>query len=227
MDIIHAGGDVNTKLSYEEVDLDLLAKIAVVVDYYHFAAAEPVKTWGDQWMVSLDRSGKPVLKEYCPDLMLWMCVAYGFRDPFNVWKTSQTMLRSCKGWIDEPEKLPIAPRIKEMNDALTETINELHELLLQFQTNHQCPLRPNQAQRCGSELGWLTQEMDRFGILALAHTSDLIPAVSIEEICRELRYIGSPNYHTDHPPCKFSYIVRPITDKLAEKASDFSNLERN
>jgi hypothetical protein len=60
------------------LSLEMLAKIAVLVDYY--GCAEAVELWTEKWIEHL-RDSSPIPSTYCRDLILWMCVAWVFRLP--------------------------------------------------------------------------------------------------------------------------------------------------
>jgi hypothetical protein len=58
------------------VTLEMLAKIAVLVDYYK--CDEAVELFKDHWLADL-RKKTPVPTTYCRDLILWVWVAWTFR----------------------------------------------------------------------------------------------------------------------------------------------------
>jgi hypothetical protein len=60
------------------INLELLAKIAVLVDYYD--CSEAVALWGRVWLWWADLK-EPVENRYDRRLVLWICVAVVFRQP--------------------------------------------------------------------------------------------------------------------------------------------------
>jgi hypothetical protein len=59
------------------VSLEMLAKIAVLVDYYGLGGAEVMERELKSWINAV-RQSNPVPRSYCRDLMLWICVAQVF-----------------------------------------------------------------------------------------------------------------------------------------------------
>ena len=71
MNVVHS----KTEKVPRRVSLELLAQIAVVVDYYKFHGA--VKFFSDTWIEEIGKGGS-IPEEYCRDLILWLCVACVF-----------------------------------------------------------------------------------------------------------------------------------------------------
>jgi hypothetical protein len=78
LNIIHVK---NNQVTHEP-ELELLTKIAVLVDYYD--CGEAVSIWSRVWMAWL-QDVDPVPAQYGRKLMLWMCIAGVFRQD-KIWK---------------------------------------------------------------------------------------------------------------------------------------------
>jgi hypothetical protein len=65
------------------VSLEMLAKIAVLVDYYH-DCGEAIELFTTIWIDHL-RANSTIPTTYCRDLVLWICIArvFNLRDDFN------------------------------------------------------------------------------------------------------------------------------------------------
>jgi hypothetical protein len=68
-------------------DLDFLAKMAVLVDYY--GCNEAVEMYSDTW-VNWAREKSPVPTTYCRELILWLCVSAVFRVS-DIFKTASNI----------------------------------------------------------------------------------------------------------------------------------------
>jgi hypothetical protein len=64
------------------VDLELLAKFAVIVDFYE--CEEAVEVWTDGW-IKLITSSSLVPQTYGRDVILWICIArvFGLKEQFK------------------------------------------------------------------------------------------------------------------------------------------------
>jgi hypothetical protein len=84
------------------VSLELMTKIAVIVDFYEFE--EAVEGWTDRWLALLLRS--PVPQRYCRDVVLWICIAriFGLRNEYRA--STEVVIRHATGNINTME-LPI------------------------------------------------------------------------------------------------------------------------
>jgi hypothetical protein len=72
------------------VSLEMLAKIAVLVDFYK--CAEALESFTERWVERL-RVATPVPSYFCRDLMLWMCVAWVLRLPQEFVQTTTVAIR--------------------------------------------------------------------------------------------------------------------------------------
>jgi hypothetical protein len=60
------------------ISLEMLAKIAVLIDFYD--CAEALESFTERWIEHL-RETAPVPSYFCRDLLLWMCIAWVLRIP--------------------------------------------------------------------------------------------------------------------------------------------------
>jgi hypothetical protein len=67
------------------LSLEMLAKIAVLIDYYE--CAEAVELCTERWTEHI-RNASPVPSVFCRDLMLWMCIAWVLRMPDEFTQTT-------------------------------------------------------------------------------------------------------------------------------------------
>ncbi|PVH91883.1 hypothetical protein DM02DRAFT_702549, partial [Periconia macrospinosa] len=68
---------VRTRQVPTTVSLEMLAKVAVLVDYYELQNAEVMERDTRDWITELRRSVK-IPSTYCRDLMLWICISRVF-----------------------------------------------------------------------------------------------------------------------------------------------------
>lgn len=72
------------------VTLEMLAKIAVLVDFYK--CAEALESFTERWIERL-RVATPVPAYFCRDVMLWMCIAWVFRLPQEFVQSTTVAIR--------------------------------------------------------------------------------------------------------------------------------------
>lgn len=72
------------------ISLEMLAKVAVLVDDYD--CAEALESYTERWIENL-RMISPIPSHFCRDLMLWMCIAWVFRLPQEFSRTTTVAIR--------------------------------------------------------------------------------------------------------------------------------------
>lgn len=72
------------------VSLEMLAKIAVLIDFYD--CAEALEVFTERWIEHL-RMFSPVPSHFCRDLMLWMCIAWVLKLPKEFKQTTTVAIR--------------------------------------------------------------------------------------------------------------------------------------
>jgi hypothetical protein len=88
------------------VTLEMLAKIAVVVDYYD--CKEAVELFAEQWIGQLKRIAIP--KFYCRDLVLWIWVAWVFDQTEQFQQATAVAINQSTEHVRTME-LPIPARV--------------------------------------------------------------------------------------------------------------------
>jgi hypothetical protein len=78
-----------------KLTLEMLAKVAVLGDYYD--CREAVVFFADTWINALDN---PIPTTYSRDLILWLWVAWYFHLPANFKEATSTAMSLSNGWID-------------------------------------------------------------------------------------------------------------------------------
>ncbi|KAL4871278.1 hypothetical protein BDV12DRAFT_183914 [Aspergillus spectabilis] len=149
-----------------KLTLEILAKVAVLVDYYECKEAVYILT--DIWISFLEEK---IPTTYPRDLILWLWVSWFFQLPaqFNE-STSTAML-----WSDDCTSnlgLPILDKVMSaMNDCRHEAINTLIHFLHEprkalLSSKRGCSFE------CGSIIyGALTKDMQSSDLLSLKHTT--------------------------------------------------------
>ncbi|KAL5411204.1 hypothetical protein PMIN04_010326 [Paraphaeosphaeria minitans] len=96
---------VRTRRIPATVSLEMLAKIAVLVDYYELEDAEVMERDVRDWIAQL-RCNIPVPSFYCRDLMLWICISRTFHMSEEFEKVTALAIKGSEGWIQTLD-LPI------------------------------------------------------------------------------------------------------------------------
>ncbi|KAK8121399.1 hypothetical protein PG999_005519 [Apiospora kogelbergensis] len=154
MNIIHG----RNRAVPRSISLEMLAKIAVLVDYYQ--CHEAVELFAACWTQNLS----PLPKEYCRDLTLWISISWVFyrKDLFET--LTKVAIKETAGPL-QTLGLPIPQHIVEVIDQQRqETINDiisgLHTLVSYFHIRSKCTFE------CSSILlGALTKQMQIKGLL--------------------------------------------------------------
>jgi hypothetical protein len=84
--------------------LEMLARMAVLVDYYR--CSEAVSVWSEMWINSA-RSAYPVPATYGRDLVLWMCIAWIFKLPAEFKQTTKAVILQSETPAVQNMYLPI------------------------------------------------------------------------------------------------------------------------
>jgi hypothetical protein len=101
MNIIHG----KNRSVPKSINLEMLAEVAVLVDYYE--CYEAVEVYSDMWMAPLR---KKVPKTYCKEIVLWVCISWIFRQPAEFHTATGVALNFSTDPIQTME-LPIPERI--------------------------------------------------------------------------------------------------------------------
>ncbi|EMD86664.1 hypothetical protein COCC4DRAFT_143682 [Bipolaris maydis ATCC 48331] len=178
---------VRTRQVPATVSLEMLAKIAVLVDYYELENAEAIERDTQNWIASVRRN-VAIPSSYCRNLMLWICISRVFCMSEEFEKATAVAIKESKGWIQALD-LPIHQGITSSIDrsrcnALEHVISELHRLLGVYRDfNYSCPHNPSYSFQCGAFLfGALMKYMERWGCLSPRPENPFM-GISLNEIC--------------------------------------------
>lgn len=175
------------------VSLVMLAKIAVLVDYYNCAEAVELST--EMWVKDL-KNTTPIPSKRCRNLMLWMCTAWVLRLPQEFAQTTTVAIKQSKQDELSTLDLPITGFVDSIDQARIEAIgtiiSQLHGLLDEYRSTDYCCPSGNYSFECGSILyGALTKEMDSLGLLVPYQVAPF-PAMSFSEIYSKVHNVKSP-----------------------------------
>ncbi|RMZ67717.1 Nuclear pore [Pyrenophora seminiperda CCB06] len=161
---------VRTRRVPATVSLEMLAKIAVLVDYYELENAEVMERDTKDWIANVRRS-VAIPSSYCRDLMLWICISRVFcmREEFE--KTTAVAIKETS--IE-----------RSRCNALEHIISELHRLLGAYRDiSYSCPNNSSYSFQCGAFLfGALMKYMERWGYLSPRPESPFM-GISLNAIC--------------------------------------------
>ncbi|KAF1997510.1 hypothetical protein P154DRAFT_496699 [Amniculicola lignicola CBS 123094] len=173
-----------------ELELEVLAKIAVLVDYYE--CAEVLELFSDMWIEKL-RKDVMVPLIYCRDLMLWLCVALVFRLSEEFKTATLVAIRWAPGPIGSLG-LPISPSTVHKLDRRRNTAIELIMATLDlWLENYQSPEYKCRVTKynfeCGAYfLGALTKGMYNTQLYPLRHVAPF-EGLSFEALYAKVRGI--------------------------------------
>ncbi len=231
MNIIHGRNRAVPRV----VSLELLAKIAVVSDYYK--CHEAVEVFSELWIEGLKRK-HALPTQVDKELALWLCVSWVFHDPGVYTSVTSTAIRESQGPIPT-FGLPISEKIvgKEARAALltqsltssTETIDRqrqgfihqistmLHNLAVSIRDGPECSFR------CSSmQLGALTKGMHAKGLGPRPESP--LRGRSVTDMMEAARSIRSPgsdcyggHYARASQPCDIVSRIKLELDVLEAK----------
>ncbi|KAJ6191981.1 hypothetical protein J3E72DRAFT_253957 [Bipolaris maydis] len=178
---------VRTRQVPATVSLEVLAKIAVLVDYYELENAEAIERDTQNWIASVRRN-VAIPSSYCRELMLWICISRVFCMSEEFEKATAVAIKESKGWIQTLD-LPIHQGVTSSIDrsrcnALEHVISELHRLLGVYRDfNYSCPYSSSYSFQCGAFLfGALMKYMERWGYLS-PRPENPFTGISLNAIC--------------------------------------------
>jgi len=178
-----------------EVTLEMLAKIAVLEDYYNFE--ESLDVFTEVWVQSLTKTSIPTI--YCRDLVLWVWVAWIFDVEQQFTQATDTVIRQSTESFQTLE-LPIPTRVSDELDckryqAIESVIEQLHQHLEKYRrTDYTCLYGTALSFQCGSFLlGSMMKEMSRLG---LCEPRPEVPFtdLSFSALCEQVQGMQSPSW---------------------------------
>jgi hypothetical protein len=243
MNIIHG----HTRKVTRTVSLEMLAKLAVLVDYYQ--CPEVVEVFSEMWINQL----KGTLPEtYSRDLILWICISWVFHQSYEFEVTTGIALMQSEGPM-QTLRLPI-PKIivgrfavrlrnttplttrtekidQQRQESIDQIITALHDLLDGFRESREpCSFE------CDSILlGALTKQMHTRGLFSPRPALPLL-GFNFATTAKSIRDIHSPvwisvNDSRKHK-CRLPTRIHPIIDRVEKgmkglALKDISLLEVN
>lgn len=198
------------------VSLEMLAKIAVLVDYYE--CQEALTVWTPIW-ISYLTPRSPVPSNYCRDLILWLCTAWVFDDADRFRHACDIAIKQSTEEMRTLD-LPIPDRVSGMLllrflnlnrflttmtdkiesmrcQAIERVVGGVHSLLENYRSSHYtCPTDRGQSFECGSFLfGALTKRLNEHKYLS-PRPDVPYRGLSFDRICSEVEVMESPGWYT-------------------------------
>ncbi|KAF2728672.1 hypothetical protein EJ04DRAFT_503744 [Polyplosphaeria fusca] len=208
----------------DTVDLEMLAKIAVLMDYYE--CSEALQLCTKMWVQALGEASK-VPNVMGRELIIWLFVAwtFGMHDQFQ--SACDTAIKEGFGELDTLE-LPIPAAVTAVNDTRVKLISEISDglfaLFNKFQSAEYVCLLSNKSFECGCILlGALTRGLDAIGVL---NTDAPFDGISVSGLCDSARAMRSPvwfcsasasGYQRTKHPCG---LQTPVNDVLSKAGKD-------
>ncbi|KAM6476150.1 hypothetical protein HDV62DRAFT_257696 [Trichoderma sp. SZMC 28011] len=188
MNIIHG----RTSKVPRYIDLELLAKMAVLVDYYqcHEVVAFFSQTWLSSIFIVIPRKGER-------DFMLRLVVCLVFSETFNFQLLTKTIIWGATGPIDSlglPIKQDIIDALNDSREYAIETVvAEFLKLRQRLCEDQMCSFE------CSSiHLGALLKAMSKMGLMDPIPTSPY-PGHSLMALEQAIREIKEPTWETNCP----------------------------
>jgi hypothetical protein len=89
-----------------KLTLEMLAKVAVLVDYYE--CKEAMSVWTTIWIDALEEK---IPSTYSRDLFLWLWISWFFQLPTQFKELTSTAMSQSNGWINNGLGLPIPDKV--------------------------------------------------------------------------------------------------------------------
>ncbi|KAF2488623.1 hypothetical protein BU16DRAFT_532128 [Lophium mytilinum] len=180
------------------VSLEMLAKLATLIDYYD--CAEAAEGWTERWIDHL-KTTSPIPSTHCRDLMLWMCIAWVLRLPSEFAQTTAVAIKQSKQKELPTLGLPITGFVDRIDQARVRAIatvdSQLRILLHDYRAaDYCCPRGSQYSFECGSILyGALTK-----GLVSSELSYLFVPfaGISFCELQEKVKSIKSPMWMTDY-----------------------------
>ncbi|KAH8625721.1 hypothetical protein IG631_19600 [Alternaria alternata] len=220
-----------------KVSLDMLAKIAILEDYYTFG--ESLDVFTEMWVQELIKVSIPTV--YCRDLVLWIWVAWLF-DKDQQFKEATTVAIKQSTEALRTLDLPIPtilsgmfiPRSDEIRDrlhtadeidttryqAIDFVVEALHERLERYRSiDYLCPSSDYYSFECGSFLlGNMMKELIRLNLYQ-PRPEIPFPNLSFNDLCERVRGIRSAHWAPEMTYHRHSCTLNAAMEILIEDVS--------
>ncbi|KAH6845614.1 hypothetical protein B0I37DRAFT_189601 [Chaetomium sp. MPI-CAGE-AT-0009] len=173
------------------VSLHMLAKIAVIIDYYKIHEALEVMT--TLWMASL----KPSMPShwFLPDDVLWIFVSWVFVDGTAFTQITKTAILWSKKDVGVPEGLPIPPTIIDrINQRRKESLSAIAQGLHDLQQNYREGREGCSFECSAIRLGALTKNLHDLKLLGHPPENPCGDA-SVTEVAERISTMKSPTWY--------------------------------
>ncbi|KAH0551143.1 hypothetical protein GP486_007519 [Trichoglossum hirsutum] len=209
MNVIHG----RTRAVPQSISLELLAKIAVLVDYYK--CEEVIRVFLEMWISQLKEN---LPETYSRDLILWICISWVFRLSKQFTIATNIALQQSRGPI-QTLGLPIPARVAEIIDqqrqeSIDRIVEALHNLFIYFSHQNMC------SPECSSMLlGAFTKEMDSRSLSSPRPKKPFL-GISFAETARSIRDMQLPVWCYHRPQrysCSFDPRIFPIVGSRSMK----------
>ncbi|KAF2258087.1 hypothetical protein CC78DRAFT_572744 [Lojkania enalia] len=221
------------------LSLELLAKIAVLIDYYE--CSEAVEVFSDLWTSRLKKT-VDIPNLFTRDLVLWLCVSWVFRMPVQFEQVTRVAITQSIDETFDTLELPIPLKVTAaIDDARIKGIESLvsgfNTLSGKFLSDaYLCPVtHGNKSYECGCILlGALTKAMNNIGI---RNGETPFDGLSFMDICHRMASRTTPiwyqssssgHYQSQHP-CNLKTYVKDVIVEASRgiQGLNLGILERN
>ncbi|KUM59959.1 hypothetical protein ACN42_g7184 [Penicillium freii] len=172
-----------------KLTLEMLAKVAVIADYYE--CKEPLHLITDIWVSSMEER---IPATYSRDLILWLWVSWFFQLP-SQFEESTSAVMSCSENVIGGWELPIPDRViglmnKSREEAINNLVHLLHATLEAFLSRSQgCSFE------CSSIMyGALTIHMESIDILSPKRAARF-PNLNYNDLTQKVLSFTSPQWY--------------------------------
>jgi len=214
MSIVHG----QTHQVPRKISLNLLAKVAVIVDYYKFHKA--VEFFFQVWIEQIET---PAEWQYGADFLLRLLVSCIFQEKEMFQKLTKVYLLHARGPIHQLDLPPLAlirdPLEQARQNLVAKTIEEVHALLRSFYK----PDPPCSFNCAAFQFGLLAKGLHTLGLYDpqpqapfLGYSFDAIQAV-VENL-HAPRYTSEPEYSDGRhrQECNLTDKIKPIFQRLRD-----------
>ncbi|XP_014558706.1 hypothetical protein COCVIDRAFT_35998 [Bipolaris victoriae FI3] len=182
----------------KQLSLEMLAKIAVMVD--HYKCWEAFELISQTWIRHI-RVCHPMPQTYSCDLMLWMLVTWVFKLPKEFTRATAIVLRQCTESKIQDMGLRIPPSILRTlevrrSEAIEQIIETFNCWIDEFSDTYTCRVDADLSFECSSILlGALMKQMRNIDVLSPQVVAPF-DGFSLEKVHENIKAIQSPIWET-------------------------------
>ncbi|RAR04548.1 hypothetical protein DDE82_004505 [Stemphylium lycopersici] len=182
----------------KELSLEMVAKIAVMIDYYR--CGEAFELISEIWIRHL-RAHHSIPKTYNRDLMLWVLVSWVFKLPKEFSRCTARALRQCTQPSIQYLELGIPPVILQAiqtrrSSAIAQVLETCNYWIDEFSDTYTCKVGEHMSFECSSMLlGALMKQMKGLGFLSPRAIAPF-DGFSLESMAEGVKGMRSPVWET-------------------------------